>query len=93
MKKLLFILGIFFVFKIYAVSESELVITCPKILLCTPSDGPKKNQDYARVNQEAYECFQKHGELDLAKKAAYEQTHCLTVYGFTNATINGQSLD
>ena len=73
--------------------DNQFLITCPKIMPCVASDGPKKNQNYANINQQAYECFQKHGETELAKKAIYEQTHCLTVYGATNATIDGQAVN
>ena len=95
MKKLLYVLcviDLIYIGNTFA-NESRLVITCPKIMPCVAADGPKKNQNYANTNQQSYECFQKNGELELAKKAAYEQTHCLTVYGATNATINGQAVD
>lgn len=72
--------------------DGDIVITCPAIKDCRPSDGPKQNMSFSQVNQEAYECFRTHGETELASQAVKAQTKCLTIYGSTTATINGKAV-
>ncbi len=72
--------------------NEKAVATCPEVAVCKPSDGPKKNKYYARINQSAYDCYRNLGETDLAQKAATATTKCLAVYGSTTATINGEAI-
>ena len=71
-----------------AVADGEqLTVTCPAIQTCIPRDGPKKNKAYAKVDQQAYDCYRYVGETELANQAAKATTSCLAIYGSTNATI------
>ena len=71
--------------------EAAYVATCPAVAVCKPSDGPKKNKAYAKINQSAYDCYRFIGEADLAQVAATAATKCLTIYGSTTATISSEN--
>ncbi len=80
------------VFNYVFADDGDIVITCPAIKDCRPSDGPKQNMSFSRINQAAYECFRAHGETALASQAVKAQTKCLTIYGSTTATIDGKAV-
>ncbi len=67
--------------------QDHYEISCPAIKECKPNDGPKKNRNYAKINQEAYDCFRSTGQTDLANKAFTAKTKCQAIYGATTATI------
>lgn len=71
----------------WANAVDQYTITCPAIQSCKPSDGPKKNQVFAKLNQQAYDCFQSMGQTDLANQAFTAKTKCQAIYGATTATV------
>ena len=71
--------------------EAAYVATCPAVAICKPSDGPKKNKAYAKINQSAYDCYRFIGETDLAQTAATAATKCMTIYGATTATVDNET--
>jgi hypothetical protein len=67
-------------------NEGQDVVTCPMIAICKPSDGPKKNKSFTKINQAAYDCYRYVGETSLAESAALATTKCMAIYGATTAT-------
>lgn len=66
--------------------DVKFVVTCPMIAICKPSDGAKQNRTFAKINQEACDCYRYIGETDLAKSAAIAATKCMAIYGSNSAT-------
>ena len=80
---------------VFAEDKDKYIVTCPAIEECKPGDGPKKNQAYSKINQQAYDCFRTMGQTDLANQAFTTKTKCLAIYGSTTATIgaDNQAID
>lgn len=87
MKKALGMVFLYCLSIAHADDTDKIVITCPQVMACSPSDGPKKNKNYAKINQNAYECYTNAGETKLAQNAATAATKCMAIYGSTTATI------
>ena len=66
--------------------DGQYVLTCPMVTMCTPSNSSKQNKAFAKINQEAYDCYRYIGETDLAESAAIATTKCLAIYGSSTAT-------
>ncbi len=66
--------------------DKEFIVTCPIITICKTSYGAKQNKAFAKINQEAYDCYRYSGETELAESAAIATTKCLAIYGSTTAT-------
>ena len=78
---------LFFIIGFAVADDKEFVVTCPMIVMCKASDGAKQNKAFAKINQEAYDCYRYAGEAELAGSAATATTKCLAIYASTTATI------
>ena len=93
MNKYIILILYFGLFVEYAFADDndKYVVTCPAIEECKPSDGPKKNLVYAKINQQAYDCFRSMGQVDLANQAFTTKTKCQAIYGSTTATVGADN--
>ena len=67
--------------------NSGYIVTCPAIQTCKVADSPTQNRAYAKINQEAYDCYRYTGETDLAESAAIATTKCMAIYGSNSAAV------
>jgi hypothetical protein len=63
---------------------------CHGVIACGTGDSAKQTAAASIYNQEAYECYYKTGDLEMAKIASNATTRCQTMYGSLNPTIRKQ---